>query len=56
VKKKVVSKRKTNNKIPNTGAIAGLVTIKPRGRKTKGEFLKTCEWKGTNAQQINNPI
>jgi uncharacterized membrane protein YebE (DUF533 family) len=38
------------------GAIAGMVTIKPRGRKTKGEFLKTCEWKGTNAQQINNPI
>jgi hypothetical protein len=42
VKKKVVSKRKTKNKKPNTGAIAGLVTIIPSGRTTKGEFLKTA--------------
>jgi hypothetical protein len=29
-----------------------MVTVKPRGRTNKGEFLKTCEWKGTNTQQI----
>jgi hypothetical protein len=41
VKKKVVSKRKTNKNKPKTGAIAGLVTKKPSGSTTKGEFVKT---------------